>query len=68
MYFHCQYSCLENFKCSLWATLKCLAGRIWPADRTLPRPALEGLIGKVRKEFPTNGITANVKGALQFFV
>ncbi len=42
MCFHCQYSYLENFKCSWRATLKCLAGRMWPADRTLPRPALRG--------------------------
>ncbi len=41
MCFHSQYSYLENFKCSLWATLRCLAGRMWPAGRTSPRPALE---------------------------
>ncbi len=36
MCFHSQYSYLENFKCSSRATLRCLAGRMWPAGRTLP--------------------------------
>jgi len=40
MCFHSQYSYLENFKCSSRATLRCLAGCMWPAGRTLPRPAL----------------------------
>ncbi len=35
-----KYSYLENFKCSSRATLRCLAGRMWPAGRTLPRPGL----------------------------
>ncbi len=38
--FYSQYSYLENFKCSSRATLRCLAGRMWPAGRTLPRTAL----------------------------
>jgi len=41
MCFHSQYSYLENFKCSSRATLRCLAGRMWPAGRTLPRPAID---------------------------
>jgi len=40
MCFHSQYSYLENFKCSSRATLRCLAGRMWPAGRALPRPDL----------------------------
>ena len=32
---------LDNFKKCSRATLRCLAGRMWPAGRTLPRPALE---------------------------
>ena len=42
MCFHSQYSYLEDFKCSSRATLKCLAGRMRPAGRTLPRPDLVG--------------------------
>ncbi len=34
------YSYLENFKWSWRATLRCLASRMWPADRTLPSPGL----------------------------
>ncbi len=40
MCIHSQFSYLENFKCSLRATLRCLAGRMWPAGRTLPWPGL----------------------------
>jgi hypothetical protein len=32
---------LINFKKRSRATLRCLAGRLWPAGRTLPRPALD---------------------------
>ncbi len=40
MCFHSKFSYLGNFKCSSRATLRCLAGRMWPAGRTLPRPVL----------------------------
>jgi len=33
-------SYLEKFKHSSRATLRCLAGCMWPAGRTMPRPAL----------------------------
>jgi len=49
MCFHSQYSYLENFKCSSGATLRCLAGRLWPAGRTLPRPALYPHFGLAAK-------------------
>ncbi len=43
MYFNCQYSYLEDFKCSSRSTLRCFAGRMWPAGWTLPWPGLKGL-------------------------
>ena len=33
------------------ATLKCLAGSMWPAGRTLPRPALEDGSRILRRQF-----------------
>ncbi len=64
-----QYSDLEIFKCSSRATLRCLEGRLWPAGRTLPRPALacpcpivmsykmecpKCFVGHIRQIIPTN--------------
>jgi len=40
--FYGQYSDLNTFKCSSRATLRCLAGRMWPAGPPLPRPVLNG--------------------------
>ncbi len=41
--FYSRISYLWNFKCSFRATLGCLAGRMWPAVRTLPRPAVDSI-------------------------
>ncbi len=38
--FYGQYNYLENLKCSSRATLRCLAGHMWHAGRTLPRPVI----------------------------
>jgi len=35
------FKCYINLKKCLRATFRCLAGRMWPAGRTLPRPALD---------------------------
>jgi hypothetical protein len=34
-------SCQENCKLRSWATLKCFAGRMWSAGKTLPRPVMK---------------------------
>jgi len=49
------------FKCSSRATLRCLAGRMWPAGRTLPRPALWSAL-----PIPKLSNTTNVKKNLMF--
>jgi len=39
-HFKRHFKCLINLKKCSRATLRCLAGRMWPEGRTLPRPAL----------------------------
>ena len=40
-HFKWHFKCLINLKKCSRAPLRCLAGRMWPAGRTLPRPALD---------------------------
>jgi len=39
-HFKRNFQCLISLKKCSRATLRCLAGRMWPAGRTLPRPGL----------------------------